>query len=91
MSMAEVIEFEILARFTPKTTWPPTDQQRGKIIPFLSHRKASDKAVCVPYEELGSESSQAQRLERTVVESNVESIFYLVHAGLFSDGSSIWS
>jgi hypothetical protein len=91
MSMAQVIEFETLARLTPTIKWPPTDQKRGKIIPFLSHREASDEAVCAPYEELDSESYQPLRLGRTVFKRNGESILDLVHAGPFSDGSPIWS
>jgi hypothetical protein len=91
MSMAEIIEFETLARFTPKIKWSATDQQRGKVIPFLSNREASDEAVCAPYEELDLESSQPPRLGITVFERNGESILDLVHAGLFSDGSPIWS
>jgi hypothetical protein len=86
MSMAEIIEFQTQARFTPKIKWSSTDQQRGKVIPFLSNREASDEAVCAPYE-----SSQPPRLGITVFERNGESILDLVHAGLFSDGNPIWS
>jgi hypothetical protein len=55
--MAQVIEFEILARFTPTVKWPP-DDQRGKVIPFRSQRKALYKPVGAAYEELDSESSR---------------------------------
>jgi hypothetical protein len=89
--MAEVIEFQTLARFTPKIKWSATDQQRGKVIPFLSNREASDEAVCAPYEELDLEPSQPPRLRITVFERNGESILGPVHAGLFSDGSPIQS
>ena len=52
--MAQVIEFETLT-FTPRVKWSP-DDQRGKVIPFRSQRKASYKPVCAAYEKLDSES-----------------------------------
>ena len=55
--MAQVIEFETLPRFTPTVKWPP-DDQRGKVIPFMSQRKALYKPVCAAYEELDAESSR---------------------------------
>lgn len=55
--MAQVIEFETLARFTPTVKWTP-NHQRGKVIPFISKRKAFYKPVCAAYEELDSESSR---------------------------------
>jgi hypothetical protein len=55
--MAQVIEFESLARFTPTSKWP-RDDQRGKVIPFISQRKALYKPVCAAYEELQSQSSR---------------------------------
>jgi hypothetical protein len=55
--MAQVIEFCTLARLTPTVKWPP-DEQRGKVIPFMSQRGASDELVCAAYEELDSESSR---------------------------------
>jgi hypothetical protein len=58
MSMARVIEFHTLARFTPTVKWVP-DEQRGKIIPFTSQRReASDEQVCAAYEEIDSQSSR---------------------------------
>jgi hypothetical protein len=57
MTMAQVIEFDTLARLTPTVKWPP-DEQRGKVIPFLSQREVSDELVCAAYEELDSESSR---------------------------------
>jgi hypothetical protein len=57
MSMAEVIEFDTLTRFTPTVKWAP-DEQRGKVIPFMSQREVSDELVCAAYEELDSESSR---------------------------------
>ena len=57
ISMAQVIEFETLARFTPTVKWTP-NHQRGKVIPFISQRKALYKPVCAAYEELDSESSR---------------------------------
>lgn len=55
MSMAQVIEFYTLARFTPTVKWAP-DEQRGKVIPFMSPREVSDELVCAAYEEFESES-----------------------------------
>jgi hypothetical protein len=55
--MAQVIEFETLARFTPTVKWPP-DGQRGKVIPFMSQRKALYKPIGAAYEDLDSESSR---------------------------------
>jgi hypothetical protein len=55
--MAQVIEFDTLARFTPAMKWAP-DEQRGKVIPFLSQREVSDELACAAYEELDSESSR---------------------------------
>jgi hypothetical protein len=45
VSMAQVIEFYTLARFTPTVNWTP-DEQRGKVIPFMSQREVSDELVC---------------------------------------------
>jgi hypothetical protein len=55
--MAQVIEFDTLARFTPAVMWAPVEQ-RGKIIPFMPQREVSDELVCAAYEELDSESSR---------------------------------
>ena len=55
--MAQVIEFETLARLTPTVKWTP-NHQRGKVIPFISQRKALYKPVCTAYEELDSEPSR---------------------------------
>ena len=55
--MAEIIEFDTLARFTPTVKWAP-GEQRGKVIPFMSQREVSDELVCAAYEELDSESSR---------------------------------
>jgi hypothetical protein len=57
MSMAQVIEFDTLARFTPTVKWA-RDEPRGKVIPFMSQRGVSDELVCAAYEELDSESSR---------------------------------
>jgi hypothetical protein len=57
MSMAQVIEFDTLARFTPTVKWPP-NEQRGKVIPFMSQREVSEELVCAAYEELDPESSR---------------------------------
>ena len=52
--MAQVIEFETLARSTPTVNWQP-EEQRGKVIPFMSQQQEMlDELVCA-YEELDSE------------------------------------
>ena len=52
--MAQVIEFNTLARFTPTVNWPP-DEQRGKVIPFMSQqREELDALVCAAHEKLDS-------------------------------------
>jgi hypothetical protein len=54
--MAQVIEFDTLARFAPTLTWP-ANEQRGKVIPFMSQRReVLDELVCAAYEELDSDS-----------------------------------
>jgi hypothetical protein len=55
--MAQVIEFCTLARFTPTVKWAP-DEQRGKVIPFLSQREVSAELVCAAHEELDSKFSR---------------------------------
>jgi hypothetical protein len=56
--MAQVIEFDTLARFTPAVKRLP-NEQRGKVIPFVSQRwELADELVSAGYEELSSESSQ---------------------------------
>jgi hypothetical protein len=57
VSMTQVIEFHTLACFTP-TVKRALDEQRGKVIPFMSQREVSDDLVCAPYEELDSEPSR---------------------------------
>jgi hypothetical protein len=57
MSMAQIIEFDTLARFTPTVKWAP-DEQRGRVIPFMPQPEVSDELVCAAYEEPYSESSQ---------------------------------
>ena len=52
MSMAQVIEFDTLPHFTPTVKWPP-DEQRGKVIPFMSQRREVSDGL-----ELDSESSR---------------------------------
>ena len=55
--MAQVIEFYTLTRFTPTVKWLP-DEERGKVIPFMSQRGVFDELVCAAYGELDSEFSQ---------------------------------
>ena len=58
MSMAQVIEFDTLARFTPAVKRLPNGQQ-GKIIPFMSPRwEFADELMCAAYEELDSDPSR---------------------------------
>ncbi|HEX4166085.1 MAG TPA: hypothetical protein VHZ55_11485 [Bryobacteraceae bacterium] len=58
MSVAQVIEFDTLARFTPAVK-RRTGEQRGKVIPFMSQPwELADELVCAAYEELDSESSR---------------------------------
>jgi hypothetical protein len=57
MSMAQVIEFDTLARFTPTVKWGP-DEQRGKVNPFMPQPEVPDELVCAAHEELDSESSR---------------------------------
>jgi hypothetical protein len=71
MSMAQVIEFDTLARFTPTVKWEP-DQQRGKVIPFMSQREVSDELVCAAYEEPDSESSGWSERDETPYQAALE-------------------
>ena len=57
MSMAQVIKFDTLARFTPTVMRGP-DEQRGKVIPFMPQPEVPDELVCAAHEELDSESSR---------------------------------
>jgi hypothetical protein len=57
VSMTQVIEFHTLARFTPTVKWA-LDEQRGKVIPFMSQQEVSDDLVCAAYEELDAEPSR---------------------------------
>jgi hypothetical protein len=67
--MAHVIEFE--ARFTPTVKRTP-DHQRGKVIPFISRRKALYKPVCAAYEELDSDSSRWPDRDEAFYRASVE-------------------
>ena len=71
ISMAQVIEFETLARFTPTVKWTP-NHQRGKVIPFISQRKALYKPVCAAYEELDSESSRWPDRDEALYRASLE-------------------
>jgi hypothetical protein len=52
--MAQVIEFDTLARFIPAVKWA-LDEKRGKVIPFMSQGEVPDELVCAAHEELDSE------------------------------------
>jgi hypothetical protein len=72
MSMAQVIEFCTLARFTPTVNWLP-DEHRGKIIPFMSQRReVSDELICAAYEELDSAPSRWPERDEAVYHSAPE-------------------
>jgi hypothetical protein len=71
MSMAQVIEFDTLARFTPTVKWAP-DEQRGKVIPFMPEREVSDELVCAAYEELDSESSRWSERDQAPYQAALE-------------------
>jgi hypothetical protein len=71
VSMTQVIEFHTLARFTPTVKWAP-DEQRGKVIPFISQREVSDEVACMAYEELDSESSRWSERDETPYQSGLE-------------------
>jgi hypothetical protein len=49
LSMAQVIEFSTLLRPTPTVKWP-ANEERGKVIPFMSQRGVSDELL--PLEEM---------------------------------------
>jgi hypothetical protein len=68
--MAQVIEFDTLARFTP--TVKRADAQRGKVIPFLSQREVSDELVCAAYEELDSASYWRPERDEASYQASVE-------------------
>jgi hypothetical protein len=55
--MAHVIEFYTPSSLRRPVKVPPREE-RGKVIAFMSPRKASAAIVCAAYEELDSESSQ---------------------------------
>ena len=71
ISMAQVIEFETLARVTPTVKWTP-NHQRGKVIPFISQRKALYRPVCAAYEELDSESSRWPDRDEALYRASLE-------------------
>ena len=66
--MAQVIEFYTLARFTPTVNWTP-DEQRGKVIPFMSQREVPDELVCAAHEELDSDSYRWPERDETRLET----------------------
>jgi hypothetical protein len=56
--MAQVIEFDTLGHFNPTVNWP-SDEQRGKVIPFMAQQpEVLVELVCAAYEDLDSESSR---------------------------------
>jgi hypothetical protein len=55
--MAQVIEFCAPSHFRPKVTLLP-QEQRAKVIAFMSHREEEAEIVCASvYERLNSKSS----------------------------------
>jgi hypothetical protein len=71
MSMAQVIEFDTLAHFTPTVKWVP-DERWGKVIPFMSQRKVSDELVCAAHEGLDSESSRWPERDEALYQAALE-------------------
>jgi hypothetical protein len=69
--MAQVIEFDTLARFTPTVKWAP-DERRGKVIPFMSQREVPDELMCAAHEELDSESSRWPELDEAPYQAALE-------------------
>lgn len=57
MPMAQVIEFHTLTRPTPTVQWS-SDEERGKVIPFMPQPGVPDDLVCAAFGELDSEFSQ---------------------------------
>ena len=56
--MAQVIEFYAPSHFRPTVTSLP-QEQRGKVIAFLSHREEEAEIVCASaYERLNSKASR---------------------------------
>jgi hypothetical protein len=56
--MAQVIEFYAPSHFRPKVTLLP-QEQRGKVIAFMSHREEEAEIVCASaYERLNSIDSR---------------------------------
>ena len=71
MSMAQVIEFDTLARFTPAVK-RLCSGQRGKVIPFISPWwQATDELVCA-YEEPDSEPSQWPEWDEVACHAELE-------------------
>jgi hypothetical protein len=104
--MAQVIEFETVARFTPTVKWTP-NHQRGKVIPFISPRKALYKPVCAADSSRWPDRDEAlyraslEYAQPLILEedprlenfSNIsgEELFGVLILGLFSDGSPFGS
>jgi hypothetical protein len=56
--MVQVIEFYTPSHFRPKVKLPP-QEQRGKVIAFMSHREEeAEIAFALAYETLNSQSSR---------------------------------
>jgi hypothetical protein len=71
MSMAQVIEFDTLARLTPKVKWQP-DEQRGKVLPFISRREVLDDIVFAAFEELDWDPSRWPECDATPYQAALE-------------------
>jgi hypothetical protein len=69
--MAQVIEFDTLARFTPTVKWA-SDKRRGKVIPFMPQREMPDQLACAAHEELDSESSCWPELDEALYQAALE-------------------
>ncbi len=69
--MAQVIEFDTLARLTPKVKWP-RDERRGKVIPFISRREVLDDIVFAAFEELERDSFRWPECDGTPYQAALE-------------------
>jgi hypothetical protein len=100
ISMAQVIEFETLARFTPTVKWTP-NHQRGKVIPFRSQRESDSESCRWPDRDEALYRASLEYAQPLILEEepllenssniNGEELFGVLILGLFSDGSPIGS
>jgi hypothetical protein len=100
ISMAQVIEFETLPRFTPTVKWTP-NHQRGKVIPFRSQRESDSESCRWPDRDEALYRASLEYAQPLILEEepllenssniNGEELFGVLILGLFSEGSPIGS